>query len=459
MMRDNGSSAINMLQGPPWKILLLFAFPLMLGNAFQQVYTLTDAAVVGRTLGIYALAALGACDTLLFLINSSIQAFASGCGIRISATYGEQDEKGMRDTIYASGVCCLVFGCILCLAVQMLLPWILQALRVQTAVAPLTRLYLRIICLGIPLVTVYQYFFAVIRSLGNSQVPLRIMVVSSCINIVLDILFVRAFGWGIAGAAAATVMAQAVSVVCGAAAVRRTTPPVTHTAVLSCRYRIPHVLGLSLPMSLQMAVCCISSLIVQAAINKCSVSFIAGYTATNKLYGLLEVAAIAYGYAITTYISQNAGNGNGQRIRQGVKAGEWIALVTAAVLMICITALRRPLVQLFMSGQIEDLQPAIAVGCESLMALTMGLPLLYTLYVLKSTLQGLGEVRFSSISSAGEFMARLIVVLLAAGMNRPAILYLSEPAAWGIGSAILLAGAVYGVRHHHLLAAANTLKL
>lgn len=453
MKSDNhNASAVNMLEGNPWETLVVFALPLMIGNAFQQVYSLTDAAVVGRTLGINALAALGACDTLLFLVNSSIQSFASGCGIRVSTAYGEGDQPRVQDAVCASGICCLAFGCILCVIMQLCIPWILHILQVQPAVAPLTRLYLRIICLGIPLVTVYQYFFAVIRAMGNSKRPLQIMIVSSCVNIVLDILFVCGLGWGIAGAAIATVIAQGISVVYGLLAIRQTVPYIDLCNLPTSLYLIPHVLGLAMPMSLQMAVCCISSLIVQAAINGCDISFVAGYTSSNKLYGLLEVAAIAYGFALTTYISQNAGHGNRLRILAGVRAGEGIALITAAILMIAMFVWQRPLVQLFMSGEALDLQPAIMVGRESLMALAVGLPILYSLYVLKSVLQGLGDVRFSSASSIGEFAARVIIVLMATQLHMPRVLYLSEPAAWGMGSIILLIGLLRRIHHGYAIA-------
>lgn len=320
-VEDIKAASSELLTAPPAKALLRFALPLMAGGACQQIYALTDAAVVGRVLGVNALSALGACDLLVWLVGASLGAFTQGFSIRLSTAFGAGDRELFCRTAATSLLLALVSGLLLCIATELCAPLILHAMQVQPEIWDYALIYLRTIYAGIPFLMLYHFFSGVLRSVGDSRAPLRAMLISSVLNIVLDIVLVAFLHRGIFGAAAATVFSQGVSALYAGLCARKLIAPADKAALRYDGALTAPMLRFSALMTVQVAVSAVGGLVTQAVVNTYPIPYIAGYTATNKLYGLLEFAAISYGYAITTYTGQNYGAGNIPRVRRGLLLG------------------------------------------------------------------------------------------------------------------------------------------
>ena len=299
---------LNMTEGKPLKLIVAFAIPLMLGNVFQQLYTVVDTMIVGQALGVGALAALGAADWLNWMVLSTVQGFAQGFSIRMSHEFGAGTYDKLRKTV-ANSILLAAFSSVLLLVIsQAVARPILELLQTPDEIIGNSLIYLRIMFAGIPVVMAYNILASILRSLGDGKTPLYAMVMAALINVVLDLIFVLVFHWGIAGAAGATVIAQICSGVFCLAAILRL--PILTFSKEDFRMEgrlCLHLMKLGLPMAFQNAIISVGGMIVQFVVNGFGVLFIAGFTATNKLYGILEVAATSYGYAMVTYSGQNLG--------------------------------------------------------------------------------------------------------------------------------------------------------
>ena len=201
----------TLTEGAPWKLLLLFSLPLMAGNIFQQMYTMVDTAVVGKVLGVDALAALGAVDWLNWLTLGIIQGFAQGFSILMAQKFGAGEYGKLRQVITNAIVLAAVCAASLTLISEAAVGAVVSLLRTPQEIRPISMAYLRILFAGLPVVMVYNLAAAILRALGNGRKPLIAMVIASLTNIVLDFLFVMGFGWGVQGAAVATLIAQCFS--------------------------------------------------------------------------------------------------------------------------------------------------------------------------------------------------------------------------------------------------------
>ena len=199
--------------GNPWTLLLFFSLPLMAGNIFQQMYTVVDTAVVGKVLGIDALAALGAVDWLNWLTLGAIQGFTQGFSILMAQNFGAGQYEKLRRTMTNSLFLAVLCGVTLTIASEALAGPAVSLLKVPAEIRPISMAYLRIMFGGLPVVMAYNLAASILRSLGNSRTPLLAMVIASLTNVALDLLFVMGFGWGVEGAAAATIIAQCLSAI------------------------------------------------------------------------------------------------------------------------------------------------------------------------------------------------------------------------------------------------------
>ena len=298
----------NMTEGRPFSLLLLFSLPLMVGNLFQQLYTVVDAAIVGKVLGVDALAALGAVEWLNWLILGVMQGLAQGFSIFMAQKYGAGQEADLRKAVAASVILSAAAALFLTLAGQGTADYVLTLLNTPEEIKPVSMEYLRVLFGGIPIVMGYNLAASVLRALGDGKTPLLAMVVAAVTNVVLDLVFVMGTEMGVMGAALATVIAQFLSVVYCVLHIRKIRIlRLTREDFYMKKELNLRLLYLGMPMAFQNIVISVGGMIVQTVVNGFGVIFIAGFTATNKLYGLLETAATSYGYAITTYTGQNVG--------------------------------------------------------------------------------------------------------------------------------------------------------
>ena len=319
---------IDMTKGNPLNLLIKFSLPLMAGNIFQQMYILVDTAIVGNGVGVEALASIGAADWLNWLALGTATGFTQGFSILIAQTFGAKDDLRLNRILKTSFVLALGLSLILTGIMFMGMKPVLSLLQTPTDVMNGAISYLTVIFGGITITMMYNLFAAILRSLGNSKTPLVAMVIGSITNIILDCLFVYGFHWGITGAAIATMIAQFLAALYCFKFIYALDVLHLNQAFYLDKSLMTHLLKLGVPVALQNLIICIGGLVLQSIVNGYGVSFIAGYTASNKLYGLLEFAAISYGYAVATYVGQNLGAGQFERITLGMKKAIQLSFVT-----------------------------------------------------------------------------------------------------------------------------------
>lgn len=434
---------IVMTKGNPYKLILQFALPLMLGNIFQQMYTLVDTMVVGKGVGVDALAAVGASDWLNWMSLGMLSGIAQGFSIPMAQEFGAGHKGSLKKTIGNAMILSAVCAVVLVAVLQSVALPVLQLLKTPAEILPTALLYIRIFFAGIPISMAYNVLAATLRAMGDGRTPLYAMVVASVTNIVLDVLIVIVLPFGVAGAAVATLIAQFVAAVyCYVALSRIGGLKLEREDFNPEKYRIIHLLKLSMPLAFQNAIICIGGMIVQFVVNGFGVLFIAGYTATNKLYGLLEMAAVSFGYAISTYVGQNVGAGEYKRLKSGHVASLVVSLATSVVITTAMLIFGKVFIGMFLSGTPEEVEMAGAVAWRYLLFMSLALPALYLLYVYRSALQGMGNTVIPMISGILEFLLRTGMVLGLTVLVGSDGIFWAEISAW-IGAAVLLGISYY----------------
>ncbi len=437
------SNVRNMTVGKPIRLILAVAFPLMLGNVFQQLYTVVDAQVVGRFNGVDALAALGASDWFSWVFLGVIQGLAQGFAIPMAQACGADDHDELRRCVGNAVVLALINGLIItCIALFSIGP-VLNLLDTPPEIRPMSQAYLSILFAAYPLTMAYNLMAGILRALGDGRSPLFAMIVASLTNIALDVLFVAGFGWGVEGAASATVIAQAAS--CAYCLLRLKKIDFIKPSRNDMKLHLPtaaRLMKLGLPAAGQNAVIGIGGMIVQRIVNEIGVTFIAGYTATNKLYGILEIAAISYGYSMTTYAGQNLGAKKIRRIRSGVHTAAVAGVVTAGIICLFMFMFGRSITSSFITGAPEETAEACRVAWEYLRLMSVFLPVLYILHIYRAALQGMGLPMAPMLSGFAEFIMRTGAALLLPAIIGYSGVFWAEILAW-VGADVILVSWYY----------------
>lgn len=438
------SKNMNMTEGRPIKLLLLFALPLMLGNMFQNFYVLTDTFIVGRGVGVEALAALGAVDWLSWLLFSIASGFTQGFSILVSQKFGEGDHEGVRRVTGVSLRLSIILTVVCTAGALSLVPTFMKLLNVQESIRPMASMYVSILFGGFALSAFYNFAASMLRAVGDSRTPLTAMIISSVVNIVLDALVVFVFKWGIAGAAGATILSQGVAGVFCFIKMLQTPELQIHKSDLKPDLAMEKTLmGLGMPMSVMNLIISVGGIVVQSVVNTCSIGFIAGFTATNKLYCLLDTAAVSYGFAITTYAGQNYGAEKHKRIRDGINAALLLCVITAVIISSLLFFFSRYLVMAFISSDDPQLvTEAVSTGVRFIRIMAVFLITLYFLYVYRSALQGIGKTVPTMLSGIVEFVIRVTLAIVISRSGNEGNILFCEPAAW-IGAMLFLGGSWY----------------
>lgn len=437
------SNTKNMTEGNPASLIFSFALPLMVGNVFQQLYTVVDTMAVGQVLGVGALAALGAADWLNWMMLGVIQGFTQGFSILMAQEFGAKQYERLQKVIGHSAALSVVSAFALLLAGELLARPALVLLHTPEAILGDSLLYLRIMYAGVPIVVAYNLLASVLRSLGDSKTPLQAMTAASLVNIVLDIWFVAGLGFGIAGAAAATLIAQACSGLYCFLRIRKLDAVSVRKEDLHLQPKLSfRLFALGAPMAFQNAIISVGGMIVQTVVNGFGVLFIAGFTATNKLYGVLEVAATSYGYAMVTYAGQNLGAGRTARIRQGMRAALGIALITSALIAAAMLLFGRQILGLFISGTPDEAAQTMEIAYFYLAVMSVCLPVLYVLHVVRSAIQGMGNTVLPMVSGVAEFLMRTLTAILLPQAVGEIGIFFAEAAAW-LGADVILVSSYF----------------
>ena len=440
----------DMTTGKPAGLLLSFALPLMAGSICQQLYTMVDTMVVGQVLGVEALAAIGAADWLNWMVLGIIMGFTQGFSILISQRFGANDADGLRKVTAMSALLSAIIAIVITAVSLLTAEPLLRLLNTPSNILPNSLSYLQIIFSGASVVTAYNMMASILRAMGDSRTPLYAMLVASVINIVLDIVFVMFFHWGIPGAAAATVIAQVFSCIfCFWVLRRMTILKMQKSDWQPDRVLCRRLFQLGLPMAFQNTVIAVGGLVVQYVINGFGFIFVAGFTATNKLYGLLELAATSFGFSMATFTGQNLGAKKFERIRLGMRSALKVAIVTSLIISVLMIAFGKTVLMLFISGDAGEVAAVLDVAYTYLFVMCTLLSVLYLLHLYRSALQGMGDTVIPMVSGVAELSMRIGCALLLPIWLGQFGIYFAEIAAWAAAAVILMI--FYYRRMHHLL--------
>ena len=421
----------DLTRGSISRSLILFALPMIAGNLLQQFYNIADTLIVGRALGSGALAAVGSAYTLMTFLNSIFLGLSMGAGALFSIYRGRGDERSLRlGIVHAFG---LILGVTLLLnaAVYLFLEPILRFLRTPESVAPGMREYLRIIFVGLLATSLYNYLSCLLRALGNSTVPLFFLAVSALLNVGLDLFFVLVFHWEIAGAAWATVLAQWVS---GVGMLWYFLTKRKHLlpqkSELHYERSILHeILQLSALTCVQQSVMNFGILMVQGLVNSFGETIMAAFAAAVKIDTFAYLPVQDFGNAFSTFIAQNFGAGNRQRLREGTRKAFLLSFLFSAVISALVFLLAEPLMGLFVNA---GESAVIAAGVRYLRiegACYFGIGWLFLLYGYYRAIQ---KPMMSVILTVISLGTRVALAYLLSGLIGVTGIWLSIPIGWAL---------------------------
>lgn len=427
-----------MTSGTPWKQLLTFALPLMLGNVFQQLYTVMDSVVVGQGIGVSALAAIGAADWFNWMVIGMATGFTQGFSILMAQQFGARDFTNLRKTVASSYILSLLIAVFFTIVMQIAVSPVLRFLNTPDHIMGDSLGYLRVSFGGLIVVMAYNMFASVLRALGDSKTPLIAMVIAAVINIALDIFFVMGLHLGVASAAAATVIAQVFSAVYCFMAIRKLSAlKLARSDWKLEHHRASRLMYLGTPMAFQNVIIAIGGMVIQSVVNKFGLLFVAGFTATNKLYGLLEVAATSFAFSMTTYTGQNLGAKKIGRISQGMRSAIVMSFITSELIALVMIFFGKFILRLFISGTPEEVETVLGISYQYLFIMSVLLFILYILHVTRAAIQGMGDTVIPMASGITEMVMRVCVVLILPQFFGQISVYFAEVAAW-IGADVLL---------------------
>ena len=426
----------TLTKGKPFLLILQFSLPLIAGNIFQQLYSMADTLIVGRTIGVNALAAVGCTGGINFLILGFIGGLTTGLSIITAQKFGSGDTAGVRRSFAVSILISTVFTVIMTVIAILVTTPLLRLLQTPGEIIADADIYLRIVFFGIPAIVLFNLLSNVIRALGDSRTPLYFLILTCMVNVILDYAFILFFRMGVAGAAVATVLSQLLSgILCIIFIMKKI--PLLHIRREDFRADGQNIyihLSTALPMAFQMSIIAIGSLILQFALNRLGPVSVAAYTAAQKIETIATMPMNSFGTAMATYAAQNYGAGKIDRIRKGVSQCILLSGGISIVLGALNILVGRQLTALFVSSQETEVirlshSYLIVTGCTYL--------ILSLLFIYRFTLQGLGRSLVPTIAGAMELIMRAFSALILAQHFGYIGACLSNPLAW-TGAAVPL---------------------
>ena len=430
-----------MTSGNPVKLILVFALPILAGNILQQLYSLVDSLIIGRILGVTALTAVSASGWLDWAVLSVPIGLAQGYSIHAAQCYGGKRFADLKRSVAQSYLISAAVTVFLEIASQFLLHPVLVWMNSPDETIRMTENYLRIIYAGLPIVMCVNIFSGFLHALGNSRVPLIALACATAVNIFLDWWFVGSLGMGTNGGAWATVIAQAVSAVICFSAVLKIPELKPEKADFRLDGKvIRKLVRLGFPIAFQNLIISLGGLVLQGVVNAFGFIFMAGYNAASRFQGLIEIAGTALGNAAGTFTGQNYGAGKMERVRDGLRRSARIGFLLAVSVGLIMVCFGKPLLSLFIREEAGISDQVMAFGYDFLRVMAAGLPMLYLLFVYRSTLQGLGDTVIPMISGFVELAFRIGSALLLPAIIGYWGVYLAEITAWISAGIFLIIG-------------------
>lgn len=419
-----------MTRGNPIRLILGFMIPTCLGNIFQQFYNLVDSVIAGRYIGVNALAAIGSTSSLIFLVIGWMNGITSGFAIMVAQSFGAKAYDRMRHYVAMSIYLCLGFIVVMTGGLLMLNEPILRLMNAPEEIIYDTASYMAIIYAGLFVTASYNAFAAVLRALGDGRSPLYFLIISALLNVVLDVAFIVNFHMGVEGCAYATVIAQGVSaLLCLIYIIRK-------FEILKLKREdfwvdfaaMRQLLAIGIPMGLQFSITAVGTIIVQGAVNVFGAVYIAGYSAAGKIQNIVATVFVSFGATIATYVGQNRGAGQIDRIRKGVRYTQGMILAWSVVMIAAIQIFGEPLIHVF----VEDTQTDV-IEAAKLYFTTVSwcYPFLGSIFLYRNALQGLGYGFMPMMGGVFELLARAaaVSIVVRVGLGFGGVCA-ADPAAW-----------------------------
>ena len=341
----------DMTKGVIWKQILAFAFPLMIGNLFQQLYNTVDSIVVGNFVGKEALAAVGSTGPIINTLIGFFMGLSAGMGVAISQHYGAKDEKGVHDAVHTSLFITLVLSVVFTFLGIALVPPLLRMMSTPEDVMPGATLYLRIYFAGVIGLMFYNIGSGILRAVGDSRRPLYFLIFSAVVNTILDLVFVVGFKMGIDGVAYATIISQVLSAILTLYVLARADGPykVIFKDIKFNQAMTQRIVRLGIPTGLQQAITSFSNVFVQGYVNQFGSACMAGWSSYNKIDMFVMLPMMSISLASTTFVGQNIGAGQIDRAKKGTRVATGMSLLVTVILMIPVMIFARQLVGMFNS--------------------------------------------------------------------------------------------------------------
>ena len=433
----------DLTKGAPLKLMLLFSIPLLIGNIFQQFYNIADIIIVGRTLGMTALASVGAVSPLFFLIMFIIVGMTNGFAVITGQRFGAKDYEGVRRSVTMSTILSTVFTITFTIICAAAMHHILFLMNVPQEIYKDAYYYIQIVVIGLIVANFYNLLASIIRALGDSMTPLYCLIIASVLNIFLALLFILEFHMGVPGSAFALVLSQAFSALLCVWYVKKHFP-ILHLKkkdwIIDWKkefnFALAH-LKVGIPMAVQFGILGLSLLIIQSVCNTFGPNVIAAFTAALRIEQMATLPMISFGVALAAYVAQNFGAGNFSRIRFGVKKASLINVILSIVMAFIMHFWGGHLVRIFVGYQNEDI---VKIAHDYLFRSSLFYFFLAQIFIYRNALQGLGRAVIPMLAAVGELLMRAFAAIyLAAKIGYFGVFY-AGPIAWVAASIVLAAG-------------------
>lgn len=427
----------DMTEGSPMKLILGFSIPLLFGYLFQQLYNLVDTMIVGQFLGVDALAAVGSTGSINFLIIGFCNGVCSGFALPVAHRFGAKDYKSLRklwaNSIWISGI----FAVVMTLVTVILCRWILSVMQTPENIMEYAYQYILIIFIGIPATYLFNLTSGMIRTLGNSRAPLVVLMVSSVLNIAMDLIFILFFHLGVSGAALATVLSQVIAgIICVVYIKKRVT--ILHLQEDEWR---PHkrefmeLFNAGVPMGLQYSITAIGSVILQTAVNTLGSAAVASVTAASKISMFIVCPFDSMGATMATYGGQNAGGYKLDRLHKGLGSCVLLGAVYSVIALGIIYFFGTSLLQLFVDageiGILNDAQKFLLINGIFYFPLAL-------VNIVRFMIQGMGFGAFAILAGVLEMIARALIGIFFVPRFGFVAACFASPLAWIFADAFLI---------------------
>ena len=430
---------LDMTKGSPFRLILKFILPVVLGNLFQQLYNMVDTIIVGKFVGLEALAAVGATGTISFLIIGFANGLAAGFSVIVAQKYGAGDKEGVKLATFNALVLTVCLTAVITVISALGMKWLLTVMNTPENVFQMSYDYIIIITLGLFFTMLYNVCAGLLRSVGDSKTPLYFLIVSASLNVILDLVLIIIFKLGVRGAALATIISQGVSgALCLVYIFKRVKMIVPERRHMHMDSQIAgNQLRVGVPMALQYSITAIGTIMIQSALNMFGSTIMASYTASNKVCQFITLPYSALGVTMATYCAQNRGINDIDRIKKGVRVANYISAVYSVVIFLVSIPVFPAFLSLFVDSGSDFNEVLGYAKTYYYMAGTCFIPL-GMIFIWRNAMQGCGFSFSAMMGGIVELTCRGIIAKVASAKMSFAGVCAGDPLTWFITAMFFL---------------------